>query len=106
MTKVTAHEMNNLTTGVNTATPLYPKMVSKVSPAVGDSIEIKHEVKRTATGDVVGLQRRDRSANTEITVTYLDGTVATGRGDVWEVKLSGGRCKWETVNNFIKKDQE
>lgn len=75
-------------------------------PQVGDSIEIKHEVKRTADGTVLGLQRNARSDNTEITVTYLDGTVATGRGDVWEVKLSGGRCKWETVNNFIKKDQE
>lgn len=79
----------------------------KKTPAVGDSIEIKHEVKRDTSGQfVLGMQRAARSEHTSITRTYLDGTVGTSCGAVWEVKLSGGRCKWETVNHFVRKDEE
>lgn len=78
------------------------------SPKVGDSVAIKHQVKRSGNGDVVGLQRVDgKPYSVEITAVYLDGTVRTGTSDVWEVKLAeqtGSRAKWETVNPFHGKE--
>lgn len=70
----------------------------KPFPKVGDVLTIKHQVKRTSTGDTLGLQRADgKGYQATITAVYMDGTVRTGHSDVWNVK-PGTQGHWETVN--------
>jgi len=71
---------------------------SKPFPKVGDTLTIKHQVKRSGNGDVLGLQRADgKGYSTKITAVYLDGSVRTGHSDQWEVK-PGTQGHWETIN--------
>lgn len=73
-------------------------------PAVGETVAILHTVKRTSTGDVVGLHRADHVSVETITEVYLDGTVRTGISDVWDIKFASGEskatkgAKWATIN--------
>jgi hypothetical protein len=81
--------------------PLFP--VGKAFPRVGESIAIAHVIKRSADGTPLGLMRADRPESDVITCVYEDGTVRTGKSDVWEVKVAGGAkhergCKWVTTN--------
>lgn len=70
----------------------------KPFPKVGETCYIRHQVKRTSTGDVLGVQRADgKPVAVRITAVYLDGTVRTGNSDTWDVKPSTNRT-WETVN--------
>lgn len=71
---------------------------SKSFPKVGDTLTIKHQVKRTNAGDALGLQRADGKGSTaKITAVFMDGQVRTGHSDVWEVK-PGTQGHWETIN--------
>lgn len=70
------------------------------TPRIGQTCWIKHQVKRTASGEVLGLQRSDgKPVAARITAVYLDGTVRTGVSDHWEVQPST-LGNWETVNPF------
>jgi hypothetical protein len=70
----------------------------KPTPKVGETLIIKHQVKRDNTGaTVLGLQRNDRPIKSTITAVYLDGSVRDNHSDVWEVK-PGQLGQWETVN--------
>lgn len=72
----------------------------KPSPRVGDTLQIRHQVKRTSSGEVLGIQRADgRPTNTKITAVYMDGSVRCGHSEVWEVK-PGTTGHWETVNPY------
>lgn len=74
--------------------------VSKVRPvpAIGQTCWIKHQIKRAANGEVLGLMRADgKPVAAKITAVYLDGTVRTGVSDHWEVTPST-LGNWETVN--------
>jgi hypothetical protein len=62
-----------------------------------------HVVKRKQDGEVLGMMRADKADVENVTEVYLDGTVRTGRGDTWQIKLAGGTkaargAKWATVN--------
>lgn len=71
---------------------------AKPFPRVGDVLTIKHQVKRTSSGDVLGVQRADgKGTSAKITAVYLDGTVRVGHSEVWDVK-PGTQGHWETVN--------
>lgn len=71
---------------------------AKPFPKVGDVLTIKHQVKRTSTGDVLGVQRADgKGNNVTIAAVYMDGTVRVGHSEVWDVK-PGTKGHWETVN--------
>lgn len=71
---------------------------AKPFPRVGDVLTIKHQVKRTSTGDVLGVQRADgKGTSARITAVYLDGTVRVGNSEVWDVK-PGTQGHWETFN--------
>lgn len=73
-------------------------ILAKPFPRVGDVLTIKHQVKRTSTGDVLGVQRADgKGTSARITTVYLDGTVRVGHSEVWDVK-TGTQGHWETVN--------
>lgn len=73
-------------------------------PSVGDTIAILHSVKRNSAGEVLGVHRADSVAVDTISAVYLDGTVRTGLGDVWEVQAASGEskatkgAKWATIN--------
>lgn len=70
----------------------------KPFPCVGDTLTIKHQVKRTSSGDVLGVQRADgKGSSARITAVYIDGTVRVGHSEVWDVK-PGTKGHWETVN--------
>ena len=70
----------------------------KPTPVVGHTCLIRHQVKRSANGDVLGLQRADgKGQRVTITAVYLDGQVRTGNSDVWEVQPAGLNT-WETIN--------
>lgn len=71
---------------------------AKPFPHMGDTLTIKHQVKRSANGDVLGLQRADgKGYQATITAVFMDGTVRTGHSDIWNVK-PGTQGHWETVN--------
>lgn len=71
---------------------------AKPFPRVGDTLAIRHQVKRTSAGDVLGIQRADgRPTNAKITAVYLDGSVRCGHSEVWEVR-PGTVGHWETIN--------
>jgi hypothetical protein len=71
---------------------------SKPFPKVGDTLTIKHQVKRTNGGEVLGMHRADgKGYATKITAVFMDGSVRTGNSDTWEVK-PGTQGHWETVN--------
>lgn len=72
----------------------------KPTPRIGQTCWIKHQVKRTPSGEVLGLMRADgKPVAAKITAVYLDGTVRTGVSDHWEVQPST-LGNWETVNPF------
>lgn len=78
-----------------------PKL--KVSPQVGQSVAIAHQVKRDKAMQPVGLNKLDRPHLTHITAVYIDGSVRTGTSDSWEVKLAGDipsarGAMWVTIN--------
>lgn len=83
--------------------------VVKVSPQVGDTIAIQHEVSRGKDGEVKGL-RRCRPSVTRIKRVYLDGSVGTGIGDTWEVVPGSGHpdtrgAKWMTVGGKKREEE-
>lgn len=92
-----------LARGIEIHEELATKLARKF-PSVGDSIAILHCVKRNSAGDVLGVHRADSVAVDTISAVYLDGTVRTGLGDVWEVQAASGEskatkgAKWATVN--------
>lgn len=70
----------------------------KPTPVIGHTCLIRHQVKRTTSGDVLGLQRADgKGTRVPITAVYLDGQVRTGNSDVWEIQPAGLNT-WETIN--------
>lgn len=69
----------------------------KAFPKVGETLIIKHEVKRGQGDTVQGLMRNAKPIKRTITAVYLDGSVRDGHSDVWEVK-PGQLGQWETVN--------
>lgn len=70
----------------------------KPTPQVGHTCVIRHQVKRAANGDVLGLQRADgKGTKVSITAVYLDGQVRTANSDVWTVQPAGLNT-WETIN--------
>lgn len=74
------------------------KAQAKPFPKVGDTIQIRHMVKRNKAGETVGIQRNDgKPERTKITAVYLDGTVRSGISDVWTVRPSTNHA-WETIN--------
>lgn len=74
------------------------KSQAKPFPRVGDTLAIRHQVKRTSAGDVLGIQRADgRPTSARITAVYLDGSVRTGHSEVWNVR-PGTVGHWETIN--------
>lgn len=76
---------------VNTPAP-------KPFPRVGDTIQIRHQVKRNKQGETFGIQRADgKPISVKITAVYLDGTVRSGISDVWSVRPSTNNA-WETIN--------
>jgi hypothetical protein len=78
---------------------------AKPFPVVGQICYIKHQVKRTSSGETLGLNRADgKPVAALITAVYLDGTVRTGISDVWEV-TPGTNNTWETVNPFHGKSE-
>lgn len=77
----------------------------KPIPVVGQTCYIKHQVKRTQGGEVLGMNRADgKPVAARITAVYLDGRVRTGISDVWEV-VPGTNNSWETVNPFHGKSE-
>ena len=75
-----------------------PVTTTKPTPAIGHTCLIRHQVKRSANGDVLGLQRADgKGQRVPITAVYLDGLVRTGTSDVWQVQPAGLNT-WETIN--------
>jgi len=85
-------------TAINEAELVATSKSAKPFPHKGDTVTIKHQVKRTPAGDVLGLQRADgKGYQATITAVYMDGTVRTGHSDIWEVK-PGTTGHWETVN--------
>lgn len=78
---------------------------AKPFPIVGQTCYIKHQVKRTASHEVLGMNRADgKPVPATITAVYLDGRVRTGISDVWEV-VPGTNNSWETVNPFHGKSE-
>jgi hypothetical protein len=73
-------------------------------PKIGDTVAIKHEVKRSQDGmTVLGLRRMDTGRVEEITAVYLDGQVRTGVSDVWDIQPAAGfkadkGAIWATAN--------
>ena len=77
-----------------------PVSCIKPTPRIGQTCWIKHQVKRSQGGEVLGLQRADgKPVAASITAVYMDGTVRTGNSDIWEVQPST-LGNWETVNPF------
>lgn len=71
---------------------------SKPFPKVGDILTIKHQVKRSKSGEVLGLHRADgKGVQAKITAVFMDGSVRTGNSDQWEVR-PGTVGHWETIN--------
>jgi hypothetical protein len=80
--------------------PETPAPKIKPTPQVGHTCMIRHQVKRTTSGEVLGLNRADRPSPAIITAVYLDGPgylVRTGTSDVWEVQPATNNT-WETIN--------
>lgn len=78
---------------------------AKPFPVVGQTCYIKRKVKRTPSGETLGLNRAEgKPVAARITAVYLDGTVRTGISDVWEV-TPGTNNSWETVNPFHGKSE-
>lgn len=71
---------------------------AKPFPKVGDTIQIRHQVKRNKQGEVFGLQRADGKPDSKkITAVYMDGTVRSGNSDTWHVRPATNNT-WETIN--------
>ena len=81
------------------AAPYGEQPVSRIKPTpkVGDTLWIKHEVKRSSTGEVLGLMRNQKPVKSTIVAVFLDGSVRDNHSDCWEVKPSSLN-NWETIN--------
>lgn len=73
------------------------KAQAKPFPKVGDTLHIRHQVKRNKQGEVFGIQRNDRPEHVKITAVYMDGTVRSGISDCWTVRPATNNA-WETIN--------
>lgn len=77
----------------------------KKLPKVGDTLAIAHEVKRGKAGEVLGMRKINGNASiVPITAVYLDGSVRTGKSDVWNVVPGGSKvsrgANWVTEIKF------
>lgn len=76
----------------------FPAKPAKPFPRIGETLQVRHQVKRAGDGTVLGIQRADgRPANVPITAVYMDGSVRCGATEVWQVK-PGTTGHWETIN--------